>query len=266
MASTDAAFSGSIPQIYDRYLAELLFNDFARDIAVRTAAFSPKRILETAAGTGLATAVIVDLLPDAALTVTDLNQAMLDVAGQRVTSPKVEFQAADAQSLPFGDGDFDAVVMQFGMMFLPDRAAGYREALRVLGPGGRFIFNVWDGINKSPVAEVVHDSMAALFPDDPPGFFTRVPWGYHDTARLEQDVRAAGFTDVGIATVAATSRADSPADAAIGLCQGTPLRAEIEARGDLDQATQAATEALIRRFGEGPIEQPLSAHAVTATK
>ena len=266
MTSTDAAFSGSIPAIYDRYLADLLFNDYAGDIARRTAALQPRRILETAAGTGLATAAIVEQLPDASLVATDLNQAMIDVAAKRVTSHNVEFQAADAQSLPFDDESFDAVVMQYGMMFLPDRAAGYSEARRVLRPSGHFLFNVWDRLDKNSVAQAVHDAVATLFPDDPPSFFTRVPWGYHDVTRLEQDVRAAGFTDVRVDTVAATGRAGSPADAAIGLCQGTPLRAEIEARGDLQRATDAAAEALTRRFGPGPISQPLSAHVVTATK
>ena len=266
MTSTDTAFSGSIPAIYDRYLADLLFNDFARDIARRTAALAPRDILETAAGTGLATAAILDLLPDASLTATDLNQAMIDVAEQRIASGNVRFSAADAQSLPFADDSFDAVVMQFGMMFLPDRAAGYREARRVLRPGGHFVFNVWDRIDKNPVGQAVHDAVAALFPDDPPSFFTRVPWGYHDKQRLEADVRAAGFSDIRIDTVAATGRAESPADAAIGLCQGTPLRPEIEARGDLEQVTDAAAQALTRRFGAGPISEPLSAHVVTATK
>jgi SAM-dependent methyltransferase len=266
MASTDAAFSGSIPAIYDRYLADLLFNDYARDIAHRSAALNPERILETAAGTGLATAAIADLLPAATIIVTDLNQAMIDLAAQHIDSPNVIFQAADAQSLPFDDAAFDLVVMQFGMMFLPDRAAGYSEARRVLEPGGHFLFNVWDRIEHSPVGAAVHEAVAALFPDDPPGFFTRVPWGYHDIVRLEQDVRAAGFGDVRIDTVAATSRAESAADAAFGLCQGTPLRAEIEARGDLNRTTELVAEALTRRFGSGPISQPLSAHVVTATR
>jgi hypothetical protein len=93
-----------------------------------------------------------------------------------------------------------------------------------------------------------------------------VPWGYHDKQRLEQDVRAARFADVEIETVAAVGRADSPADAAFGLCQGTPLRAEIEARGDLQRATDAAADALTRRYGSGAISEPISAHVITATK
>jgi len=65
MTSTDVAFSGSIPAIYDRYLAPLLFNAYAQDIARRTAGLSPEQILETAAGTGLATLAILEKLPAA---------------------------------------------------------------------------------------------------------------------------------------------------------------------------------------------------------
>ena len=264
MSSQDVAFSGSIPEIYDRYLADLLFLPYAEDMARRVAERRPSSILETAAGTGLATAAIVREVPDVRLVATDLNQAMLDVAAQRVKSASVEFRAADAQSLPFPDGSFDVVACQFGMMFLPDRASGYREARRVLKPGGQFIFNVWDRLSESPIAEVVFEAVRGLFPNDPPGFFTRVPWGYFDTDQLREDVSAAGFEEIAVDTVRKRSRAASPREAAIGLCQGTPLRAEIEARGDLNMATEVAAEALARRFGSGPLEENMSAHVITA--
>ena len=251
MSTQDAAFSGSIPEIYDRYLADLLFLPYAKDMARRVVERRPSSILETAAGTGLATAAIVREVPDARLVATDLNQAMIDVAAQRMKSSNVEFQVVDAQSLPFPDDSFDIVVSQFGMMFLPDRASGYREARRVLKPGGPFIFNVWDRLSESPIAKVVFDAMRGLFPDDPPSFFTRTPWGYFDTDQLRADVNAAGFQSVAVDTVRMRSHAPSPRDAAIGLCQGTPMRAEIEARGDLNMATEVAAEALVERYGRG---------------
>ncbi|RJF94046.1 class I SAM-dependent methyltransferase [Sphingomonas cavernae] len=265
MASTDVAFSGSIPEIYDRHLAELLFAPYAEDIAGRVATLRPQSVLETAAGTGLATLQIIEAVPDAQVLATDLNQAMLDIAARRISAPRVEFRAADAQSLPFANATFDVVACQFGMMFLPDRPAGYAEARRVLKPAGTFIFNVWNRLSDSPIAQVVHDAMAALFPDDPPSFFTRVPWGYFDTEELKEDVRRSGFSQVVIETVEKRSRAASPSTAAIGLCQGTPLRAEIEARGDLNAATEAAADALEKRFGSGPLDQPMSAHVVVAS-
>jgi SAM-dependent methyltransferase len=264
MSTEDSAFSGSIPEIYDRYLADLLFLPYAEDMARRVAECRPSSILETAAGTGLATTAIVHEVPDARLVATDLNQTMLDVAAQRVKSANVEFRVVDAQSLPFPDASFDVVACQFGMMFLPDRASGYREARRVLKPGGPFIFNVWDRLGESPIAEVVFDAMCRLFPDNPPSFFTRTPWGYFDTDQLRADVTAAGFRSVAVDTVRMRSHAASPRDAAIGLCQGTPLRAEIEARGDLTMATEVAEEALVQRYGSGPLEGTMSAHVVAA--
>ena len=264
MTSSDVAFAGSIPAIYDRFLEPLLFAPYAEDIAARTAALHPRHILETAAGTGLVTVRLVKLLPEAQLLVTDLNEPMLDVAASKLGMPRLEFQQADAQSLPFDKGIFDVVVCQFGVMFFPDRIAAYREARRVLKPGGHFIFNVWDRLENNTATQIAADAVCDLFPNDPPRFFHRVPFGYYDVGLIQEELRGAGFQDIELETVCATGRAGTPMDAAIGLCQGTPLRSEIEARGSLELATEAAADALSARFGGGPFEAPLSAHVVSA--
>ncbi|HEX9932974.1 MAG TPA: class I SAM-dependent methyltransferase [Allosphingosinicella sp.] len=266
MGSGDAAFSGSIPALYDRCLGPLLFEPYARDMAERVAAIAPRRILETAAGTGIVTAAMVREVPDSEIVATDLNQAMLDVAAERVRSPAVAFQQADAQSLPFADGSFDLVVCQFGVMFFPDRIGAYREARRVLKRGGLFLFNVWDRLEANPAPDAAAKAVAALFPDDPPSFLSRVPFGYHDAVRIEKDLVAAGFDDVSIETVAKRSRAQDPGEAAVGLCMGTPLRAEIEQRDParLEEAADAAAAALRSLAGEGGLDVPMSAHVVAA--
>jgi ubiquinone/menaquinone biosynthesis C-methylase UbiE len=261
MTSTDAVFAGSIPALYDRYLGPLLFEPYARDIAERAAALVPRRILETAAGTGIVTEALARAVPSAAIVATDLNQPMLDVAAGRVESPKVEFRQADAQGLPFPDASFDLVVSQFGVMFFPDRVAAYREARRVLKPGGRFLFSAWDRVENNPVTATVGRALAALFPADVLGFYRRIPFGYHDKARIEADLRAAGFTRIALETVTLSSRVVAR-EAAIGLCQGTPLRAEIEEHGgSLDEATEAAAAALAVFDGR---DTPMSAHVVSA--
>jgi SAM-dependent methyltransferase len=262
MTAADSAFSGSIPALYHRLLGPLLFEPYAWDLAKRAGALGPARLLETAAGTGIVTGALIHEAPRAEIVATDLNQAMLDVAAKRIMSWRVAFQPADAQALPFEDQSFDAVVCQFGVMFFPDRIAAYREAKRVLRPGGRFLFNVWDRIGRNPVTAAVAGAVAALFPEDPPGFFDRVPFGYHDKQRIEADLRAAGFADVAVDTVEKTSRV-AARDAAIGLCQGSPLRAEIEARAPagLEAATDAAAAALVRFDGR---EAPMSAHVLSA--
>jgi SAM-dependent methyltransferase len=266
MSSTDVAFSGSIPALYDRCLGPLLFEPYARDLAERVAAIAPRRILETAAGTGIVTAALVRALPECEIVATDLNQAMLDVAAQRVRSAAVSFQAADAQALPFGDGSFDLVLCQFGVMFFPDRVLAYREARRVLKRGGLFLFNVWDDLAANPASEAAARAVAGLFPDDPPTFLQRVPYGYADACRIEKDLKAAGFDDVSAETVSMRSRVHDVADVAAGLCTGTPLRAEIEARDPsrLGEATEAAAAALAEMAGEEGLDAPMSALVVTA--
>jgi SAM-dependent methyltransferase len=260
MTATESVFAGSIPALYDRLLGPLLFEPYARDLAARAAALQPRHILETAAGTGVVTGMLIEQVSEAEIVATDLNQAMLDVAAGRIGSDRVEFRAADAQSLSFPDASFDLVVCQFGVMFFPDRVAAYREARRVLKPGGRFLFNAWDRIDRNPVTVAAAGAVAALFPDDPPSFFARVPFSYHDTMRIEADLRAAGFTDIAAETVATTSRVVAR-DAARGLCEGTPLRAEIEERGRLEAAVAAAAAALAPFDGS---DAPMSAHVFSA--
>jgi SAM-dependent methyltransferase len=264
MEATDTQFAGSIPEYYHRCLGPFLFEPYAADLAARAAALRPGRILETAAGTGIVTAALVRALPEAEIIATDLNPDMLRVAGGKLVSPRVTFAPADAQALPFADGAFDLVVCQFGAMFFPDRIGAYREARRVLRPGGTFLFNVWDRLDANPASQAVADAVAALFPDDPPGFIGRVPFGYHDKARIEADLRAAGFTEVEAETVAKRSRGGAR-ELAPGLCEGSPLRAEIEARAPerLAEATEAAVAALVERCGD-PVDAAMSAHVFSA--
>src|SRR3954463_8914927 len=227
MRDTDRLFEGSIPETYDRFLGPLLFEPYARDLAARLAALAPARVLEMAAGTGVATRA---LPADTVIVATDLSRPMLDLAAARMETAEVTWQQADALALQFGDGAFDAVACQFGAMFFPNKAAAYREARRVLRRGGRFVLSVWDRIRRNELAHMVAEALAALFPEAPPRFLARVPYGYHDADAIIDELRAAGFVEVAVETVARRGRAPSPLHPAVGLCQGTPLRAEIEAR------------------------------------
>ena len=185
MATNDTVFAGSIPELYDRLMVPLIFDVYARDMARRVAALRPRRVLETATGTGAVTRAMTAALPEAALIATDLNQAMLDHAAARHPSrDSVQWRQADALALPFEDASFDVVVCQFGAMFFPDRVKGYAEARRVVKPGGHYLFSVWDRIADNEFADVVTEALARIFPDDPPRFLARTPHGYHDGDRI----------------------------------------------------------------------------------
>jgi ubiquinone/menaquinone biosynthesis C-methylase UbiE len=231
-------------------------------------ALNAERVLETAAGTGIVTrAMVRSLAPGVSIVATDLNQPMLDHAADQISAGRVSWQKADAQALPFPDGAFDAVVCQFGVMFFPDKQKAYREARRVLKPGGHFIFNVWDRIEYNEFADLVTAAVADMFATDPPRFLARTPHGYHQQQSVIAEVRSAGFTNVAVETLTRRSLAPTCRDPAIGYCQGTPLRNEIEARdaNRLAEATEAAAERIGARFGKGPVDGMTQAHVFTAS-
>jgi ubiquinone/menaquinone biosynthesis C-methylase UbiE len=270
MVASDKVFAGSIPEVYQRFLAPLIFEPYARDLATRLAKVEPQNVLETAAGTGVLTREIASRLPaHARMMATDLNQPMLNLAAaKQPRGSRIEWRQADALALPFDDQNFDAVACQFGVMFFPDKLQGYKEARRVLKPGGRFFFNVWDKISENEFADVVTQALAKLFPQDPPQFLARTPHGYHDVEKITEQLTIAGFASISVESLDETSRAPSPRDPAIAYCQGTPLRNEIEARGPsgLEDATLRAANALAQRFGSGAIEGRIRAHMITAIR
>jgi ubiquinone/menaquinone biosynthesis C-methylase UbiE len=269
MVGSDTGFTGSIPQIYDRYLGSVFFEPFAADLAARLDHITSGRVLEVAAGTGIATAAILACLPEGvSLVATDLNQAMLDYAKTKPELERVQWQQADGLALPFEDEGFDAVACQFGVMFFPDRVAGFREMHRVLKPGGLLVFNVWDRLAANLLMQATVDGLARRYPHHPSWFLERIPCGYRNPDEIRADLAKAGFTDCRIEIVRKTARVPGAREAAIGQCQGTPMRAEIESLDPcgLETATEAAANEIARHFGEGPFTVDMQALVVETRK
>ncbi len=266
--AADRVFSGSVADVYDRYLVPLIFEPYAQHIASRVAKRDPRRVLEVAAGTGVATRALALALPSRTVIVaTDLNQPMLDRALAVGTERPVEFRQADAQQLPFEDRAFDVVVCQFGVMFFPGKQLAFAEARRVLAPGGALLFSVWDRIEENEFADEVTAALADQFPEAPPAFLARTPHGYHQPDVIARDLGRGGFQErMAFETLTSRSRAASPEIPAIAYCLGTPLRDEIEARGagSLARATRACADAIAGRFGSETVEGKIQACVIAA--
>lgn len=95
-------------------------------------------LLDVGTGTGLLTAELLRNFPDVRPVVSDLAHGMTLHAAERL--PAVPAIDADARTLPFRDGVFDLVLSSSVYQWVEDLPAAFREASRILAPGGRFAF------------------------------------------------------------------------------------------------------------------------------
>jgi len=269
MENKNAQFAGSIPAAYDRYLGPILFQPYAEDLAARLKADENSSVLELACGTGILTRVLRDRLPASVrLVATDLNEPMIQNAAQKFKQDEaIEWQQADASRVPFADRSFDAVICQFGIMFVPDKLASARDAHRVLRTGGVFLFNVWDALEHNDLGRIAHETIASFFEKDPPTFY-QVPFGYHDQREIKRVLEEAGFRDVRVDVVPKIGSASRAEDAAQGLVHGNPVAGAITERDPLllPVITNAVADALKKRFGETTVRAPMRAIVVEARR
>ena len=266
MSEANARFLGTIPELYDRHLGPVLFEPYAADLARRVTVAKTARVLEVACGTGILTQKVrARLSPTAQLVATDLNQPMIDYARSKFGAPHaIDWRTADAAALPFESTSFDALACQFGLMFVPDKEAAFREARRVLAKDGLFAFNVWGGFEHNPFGRIAHETIGSFFSADPPNFY-EVPFGFHDSNTLRRLLDANDFGEVEVDTVTIEAHSESARSLAVGLVKGNPVSIAIQERGVMLDPIVDALEAALARVGGGyPFTSTMRALVVTA--
>lgn len=134
---------------YEALFVPALFGPWAPKVADAAGIRPGQRVLDVACGTGVLGREVASRVGSAGgVTGIDPNPGMVAVA-KRI-APAVEWREGVAESLPFPDRTFDAVVSQFGLMFFTNRRQALREMLRVLKPGGRLVVAVWDALDRMP--------------------------------------------------------------------------------------------------------------------
>jgi ubiquinone/menaquinone biosynthesis C-methylase UbiE len=201
-----------------------LFEPYAVDLIDRLKNDKVEHVLELACGTGRVTKHLVDVIPDnGSLVAADLNPGMLEVAKSKVQNEKILWTIADAQDLPFYNGQFDHIICQFGVMFFPDKEKSFREANRVLKTGGKYIFNTWESVEKNPRIDTMWKIIYEVFGKESPDFLQKGPHSFYDKNEIEQLLLNAGFKNIRIDTVAKTPKYNQPDDLIKGFADGSPL-------------------------------------------
>jgi SAM-dependent methyltransferase len=267
------AFKDNIPGNYEALLGDFLFEPFAAGLAADLAAElatapaagirpKPLAVLEVACGTGRLTRhLAAGMAADGRLTASDINPAMLSVAREVLPDPRIDWVTADMTELPFGDGVFDLVVSQFGLMFPQDKKQAFGSLRRVLRGGGRLIFSTWAPATENPVwAELGNTLRAALGGTSSAAL--DVPFSMSDAAHVTRLLEESGFVDVSVRRVRLVGRIDSAELAARGMVRGLPVITLLQERapdavpvvlGQLEQRYVAA-------FGDArPMGAPLTA-------
>lgn len=262
-----AAFAGSIPVNYEKYLGPFLFEPYALDLVSRLQDKKYDDILEIACGTGRVTKHLATSVKHDTLTATDLNADMISVAKEIVNNDTIKWMPADAMELPFEDGSFDLVVMQFGIMFLPDKEKGLKEAYRVLKTGGKLIYNTW---NKVETNEAIHEGrliIESYFGDNPPIFYN-VPFSMYDDRELTTITRRAAFKSITTTLVKKEGVSPSATDLAIGMVEGNPVYLAILEKDPslINKMKEHIQKVIAEKFGDKPVKSPLQAWVVEGIK
>ena len=259
-AQVDAA------KAYEALFVPALFGQWAPKVADAAQIQPGQRVLDVACGTGVLALEIAPRTGSAGRVVgLDPTPGMVAVARQ--LAPAIEWREGVAESLPFPDESFDAVVSQFGLMFFTDRRQALREMLRVLTPGGRLAVAVWGSLDDMP-AYASEVALLERTAGRQGADALRAPFVLGDRKALATLLSEAGITSARIDTHSGTARFSSIRTMVEADLRGwLPVMGVILSEDQIDLILQEARQALgSYAAADGEVTFPLSAHLVTARK
>ncbi|TSA84691.1 methyltransferase domain-containing protein [Deinococcus detaillensis] len=196
-------------QTYERYMVPHKFAPWAAALLDFASLQEGERVLDVACGTGIvARQVAVRVGASGAISALDVNPAMLAVARETAAphAPVIDWQHGSAQSLPFADDSFTAVLCQQGLQFFPDPVGALSEMRRVLEPGGRVALAVHQAIEHNPLFFRLNQAGRARMGVD----VFASPFALGGADALEHLLVAAGFVDVEVEAQTCTVRYPEP--------------------------------------------------------
>jgi SAM-dependent methyltransferase len=264
----DAIQQGQVQQsaaeIYEQFFLPALFAQWGGPVLQAAQVGPGQQVLDVACGTGILARKAVPLVqPNGRIVGLDINNGMLSVA-QKKTS-EVEWRHGQAESLPFEDDTFNAVVSQFGLMFFTDRQQALAEMVRVLKENGRLAVAVWDSLENTPGYAAVVALLERLFGAEVAEGL-RSPYVLGDTVELEALFAGLPLANLQIETQPGSARFPSIADWMFTDIRGWTLADVID--DEQFELLLREAEVELRPFcnPDGTVQFSAPAHIITAQK
>lgn len=147
-------------ETYESYMMPTLFGPWASRLVQSANPRPGERVLDVACGTGVVARQVASRIgPKGTIVGLDLNPKMLAVARTMAKRDglAIDWQEGRAESLRFPDSSFELVLCQFALMFFTDLRASLAEMCRVLSQGGRVFLSVWQGLERHPFYQTLHE-------------------------------------------------------------------------------------------------------------
>ncbi|HSB02741.1 MAG TPA: class I SAM-dependent methyltransferase [Anaerolineales bacterium] len=256
--------SHSAAEIYEEFFIPALFREWPARIINAAKIRAGQRVLDVACGTGvLARALAERVGPTGSVTGLDINEGMLAVAKRK--APKIEWRHGRAESLPFDNSTFDAVVSQFGLMFFEDRLAAVREMSRVLRPGGQLAVAVWSTLDSTPGYTAMAALLERLFG---PGTAEALhaPYSLGDLHVLLPLFDDSGLETIQVTTIDGTARFPSIHSWVFTEIKGWTLSDNIDEMQYQHLLNEAEKELQLFVMADHTVEFRAPAHIITATR
>ena len=232
------AYGGNAAENYERFFVPAIGRPVAADLVRRARIRAGERVLDVACGTGIVARLAAgEAGPNGKVAALDVNPGMIAV-GRAATGAEtsIEWHEADAQSMPLPDEEFDVVLCQMGLQFMPDRERALREMHRVTAPEGRVLVNMPGP--PGPAFAVLAEAMANQIAPEAAGFVQRV-FSLHDADEIRQLMSSVGFDEVRVEAETATLRLPPPKEFLWQYVSSTPLAALV---ATADEDARAALE------------------------
>ena len=249
---------------YERVMVPAVFGPWAKDL-LETAALTPgMRVLDVACGTGIIARLAAPQVGRTGRVVgVDSNEAMLAIARAQPASisPQVDWRQGDATKLPFPEAEFDRVLCQHGLQYMPDRTAALREMKRVVASGGRLVLSVFS----QSIGYRIFEQTAALFVGEKAAAIMREPFALADVDELSGLLKMAELSPVEMRTKTLPARFPSAGDF-IDYQLGGRLANAVSTLSDQTRTELVAAlrEAFERYVSLEGLVFPMEAHVVVA--